>query len=105
MHKTMLKFFGFLDSTVQFFKIFTVFCMMCLLMLWANNLAHFGWEWLNFIAPLLNSLLEIGAYINDESLNIFGTLFEYKYLITFVLLCVVYLGSEYVQKFVKKLGT
>lgn len=104
MHKIMLKFFGFLKSLAQFLKIVTIFCSLCLILYWIEDLAGFNWSWLGFISPLLNTFLEFGKMISDRSYNFFGAIFEYKYAIALILFFTLYyvinilqIGLDYLE--------
>lgn len=90
MHKVMLKFFEFLKNSSQFIKIIAVFLMLMLLLYWTQNLANYSWTWLNFIAPLFDFLLDIGDNIWSGSINLFAAVFEFKYLIVFIMLGALY---------------
>lgn len=97
MHKFMLKLFGFLKSTAQFLKIVVLFCVLCLLLYWIQNLAGFNWSWLNFIKPLLESFLEAGKSISDDVVYLFDAVFEHKYGIALILFFVLYYITHLIQ--------
>ena len=97
MHKFMLKLFGFLKSTAQFLKIVVLFCVLCLLLYWIQNLAGFNWSWLNFIKPLLESFLEAGKSISDDAVYLFDAVFEHKYGIALILFFVLYYITHSIQ--------
>ena len=97
MHKFMLKFFGFLKSTAQFLKVLTIFSLLCLILYWTSNLANFNWTWLGFIAPLLDTFLEIGNMISNDSVKLFDAVFEYKYGIALVLFLILYYVAHGIQ--------
>lgn len=103
MHKFMLKFFGFLKSSAQFMKIVTIFCLLCLILYWIEHLAHFNWAWLGFIKPLLDSFLEVGKAISDDSIMFFSAVFEYKYGIALILFFILYFVAHGFQICFEKL--
>ena len=97
MHKFMLKFFGFLKSSAQFIKIVTIFCVLCLILYWIENITNFNWDWLNFIKPLLNKFLNIGEAISNASINLYGAVYEYKYGIAIILFFTLYFIAHFLQ--------
>ena len=97
MHKFMLRFFGFLKSSAHFLKIVVVFCILCLLLYWMQNLAGFNWSWLNFIKPLLDAFLNAGYAISQEKVYLFNAVFEYKYGIAIILFFAVYFVAQGLQ--------
>ena len=96
----MSKVFGFIKSLLQFFKIVLVFCMLMLLLYWIKNLASLNWAWLGFISPLLEGFLGAGKMISDGALDLWGAVFEYKYMWALVIMIALY----YVVHFAR-LGT
>ena len=90
MHKYILKFFNGLKSFWHFMKIVWVFCIIMLLLFWIQNLTHAEWSWMGFITPFLKSLLEIANNIYSISFNIWGAVFELKYISAIVILLVLY---------------
>ena len=86
MHEIIMSFFKFLKSFFQFMKIVFVFCIIMLLFYWVQNLTGSDWKWLGFITPFLKGLLEIANKIYSVSFNIFGAVFEFKYLSALIIL-------------------
>ncbi len=86
MHEFILKIFGFTKSLLYFLRLVCVFCILMLLLYWINNLASFNWSWLGFIKPFLDSLLAIANSIYSVSFNLFGAVFEFKYLSALIIL-------------------
>ena len=91
MHDFVLKIFGALKSFWHFMKIVCVFCIIMLLLFWIQNLTHAHWEWLGFITPFLNWLLDVANNIYSISFNIWGAVFELKYLSAVIILFALYL--------------
>lgn len=91
MHDFVLKIFGALKSFWHFMKIVCVFCIIMLLLFWIQNLTHAHWEWLGFITPFLNGLLDVANNIYSISFNIWGAEFELKYLSAVIILLTLYL--------------
>ena len=90
MHDFVLKIFGALKSFWHFMKIVCVFCIIMLLLFWIQNLTHAHWEWLGFITPFLNWLLDVANNIYSISFNIWGAEFELKYLSAVIILCIIF---------------
>lgn len=86
MHKFVLGFFNFFKSFLHFMKIVCVFCIIMLAFYWVQNLLHTEWSWLGFIKPFLDGLLEIANMIYSISFNLFGAVFELKYLSALIIL-------------------
>ncbi len=86
----MANVFGFVKSLLQFLKIVLVFCMLMLLLYWTKNLANFDWGWMGFISPLLDGFLSAGKAISDGSLDLWGAIFEYKYMWALVIMIALY---------------
>ena len=99
MHKAMLKLFDFLKNCAQFFKILSVFLILMLLLYWTQNLAEYKWDWMLFITPLLNALLDVAENISDGSISLFAAVFEFKYFFVLVFFLFLYYISE-VLKFI-----
>lgn len=92
MHKFVKCFFNNLVEFLLFVKIVCLLAIMCFSLYWANHLANFGWNWLSFISPLFDFLIENAEKICSASWNFFGAIFEMKFflvLIFFVLLAYV----------------
>ncbi len=86
MHNFILGLFKFIRSFWQFMKIVIVFCILMLLFFWVETLTSANWGWLDFIRPLLESLVKTGNLIFSGSLNLFGALFEFKFAIALIIL-------------------
>lgn len=86
MHDFILKIFSVIKSFWHFVKILCMFCIMLLLTYWIQNLTHANWEWLGFIKPFLDGLLNFTNSIYSISFNIWGAVFELKYLSALLIL-------------------
>lgn len=116
MHKLMMKNFAFLKSAAQFLKILVMFLVLMLLLYWIQKLTGSTWGWMKFMYPVLESFVYIGSLFSKRSVEFFGAVFEYKYMIAVLLLFISYMlvhalsvGLEVLQelyedghKFVKK---
>lgn len=106
MHKFITGIFNFLKNLVYFFRIVTFFCILMLLLFWIQNLTKGNWEWLGFIKPFLNFLLETANSIYPLTFDFFGTVFEFKYISATILLLVaalIFRGLEFGIGFVEGL--
>ena len=81
MHGLILKTFSFLKNTVYFFRILSMFFLMLHLLLWIQNLIDGNFVWLTPFKGFLNIFISIGESFTKESIDLFGALFEYKYII------------------------
>ena len=90
MHNFMISFFDFLKSLWHFLKIVCVMCIILLLCYWVQNLTNAEWSWLGFITPFLNGLLNVANQIYSVSFNLFGAVFEFKYLSALIILVAVF---------------
>lgn len=80
MHKIVLKLFLFLKNCVQILKIFIMFSVLMLILYWIQNLTGDFWSWSSFMAPWLDLFIDLGNYIAPGSIEIFGTVFSFKYV-------------------------
>lgn len=101
MHNNILKFFKFLKNVIHFLKIATMFCILFLILYWIQNLTNDKWDWLLFIQPLLKFFVEIGNQISTGSIQLFGAIFEYKYMIAVCIFGAIYYGCNLLDKFVE----
>ena len=86
MHKVITKTFNFFRNFFYFFKIVSIFLVLMLLFYWVQNLidGHFGW--LDFIAPVLGFIVHLGSLISNNSIDLFGAIFEYSYFFAIVII-------------------
>ena len=90
MHKFILNLFGFLKSSTQFLKIIVIFLIAMLTLYWMQDLTNKSWAWFGFISPLFDTLLDIGKGVSSKSINLFAAVFEFKYLVVFIFMGVLY---------------
>ncbi len=88
MHKFILGIFSFIKSFIYFLRMVSVFCIVMLVLYWIQNLIHAEWSWLGFIKPFLDGLLELANSIYSISFDVFGTVFELKYLSAVIILVI-----------------
>lgn len=86
----MQKVFGFFKSSVHFFKIIAIFLILMLLIYWIEDLAKTNFDWLNFIKPVLSSLVSTGEHVSSGSWMLFEAKFEFKYGIALLILLGLY---------------
>lgn len=86
----MQGFFNFLRNFVYFFKIIVLIIIMLLVLYWIQNLLSDNWGWLSFIAPVLDVFINWGEKISSGAFNIFGAVFEFKYMIATIILTIIY---------------
>ena len=80
MHELILNIFKSIRSFIYFLRIVCIFLIMLLLFYWIEHLTNDTFNWLNFIKPFFDWLLEICDNIYSFSFNFFGAVFELKYL-------------------------
>ena len=90
MHKSILKFFGFLKSCIHFLKILLVFSILMLIFYWIQNLTGDFWAWSSFMNRILDLFIDIGHYIAPGSIMLFAAIFEFKYLVALLLFIMLY---------------
>jgi len=88
MHKFMTRLFGFIKSTLHFLRIVCALIIILLALYWVQNLLHANWAWLGFIAPFFEWLLNSANKIYSISFDLFGTVFELKYLSAIIILVI-----------------
>lgn len=109
MHKFVLKMFDFLKSSIQFFKVLNLFSIMMLILYWIQNLTGDFWAWAGLINSFMNLFVESGKYVISGSFELWGSVFELKYLgaiIIFLFLYsiihLLYLGTCSLQELYEK---
>lgn len=88
MHNFILKLFGFLRSFIYFIRMMCVLCIIFLVLYWIQNLTHASWAWIGFMKPFLDGLLNVANQIYSVSFDVFGTVFELKYLSAVIILVI-----------------
>ena len=108
MQKLTSKSFEFTKNILYFFKILVIFSILMLLFEWVEHLLNTNWTWLNFIRPLLNSILNFSESINKNSINLLGAIFEFKYGIALIIFTIIYYainGLIFLNSFLEKIVT
>ena len=100
MHKLILKYFDLVKNLLNFVKIFMFFSILMLMLYWVENIINSNWTWLSFIKPFLVFFVNIGEQISNDSINVFGAVFEYKYFIAAVLFLIINVLAELLIRFV-----
>lgn len=103
MHKAVLKFFSFLKSCTEFFKILIMFCIMLFILYWIQNLVGSSWGWLAFSESFFDFLVRIGQYINSGKTILLNATFEYKYLIALAIIITFYALAHFIYICLEKL--
>lgn len=94
MHEFIIKIFKFVKSFLYFIRIICVFCILMLLLYWIQNLTGGKWEWIGFIKPFLDFLLVEANKIYSAKIDLWGAVFEFKYLSALIILII----SAYILK-------
>lgn len=90
MHKIILKCFDYLRSFWHFLKMLCVLCIILLLLYWIQNLTNSAWNWMEWFTPFLKSLLDVSNHICSLSFDLWGAVFELKYVSAILILIAVY---------------
>ncbi len=96
MHKSILKFFGFLKNFAYFLKIFTMFYIMLHLLYWIQNLISGQFVFLKPFSPILKLFVSAGELVSDNGIELFGAAFEFKYFIALL----IYVGIYFIFNFI-----
>ena len=64
---------------------------LILLLYWVENIADFNWSFLNPFSQIMNLFVYLGSLIMNGTTEIFGAVFEHKYLGAFVVIVFFYL--------------
>lgn len=94
MYNYVLKIFGFLKNAAYFFKVLSILFLLLHLLYWIQNLisAHFGW--LQIFVPIFDLFNYISASICDKSFDLWGVIFEFKYIIAVIIYIILfYIGN------------
>lgn len=91
MHKIILLLFEIVKNVVQFISIFCSFLTTIISLNWIETIIHANWNWLNFIRPFINAILDFSNSIVSLSFDAFGTTFDVKYITAILLLILVIL--------------
>ena len=86
MHSFIIGIFNFIKNVFYFVRIVCVFCILLLLLYWIQNLIHAEWAWLGFFKPFLDLLLGEANKIYSVSFDLWGAVFEFKYLSALIIL-------------------
>lgn len=103
MNKLILKMFGFLRSFFHFLKVLTMLFLMLHCIFWAQNLIGSDFGWLKIFTPILSVFVAIGGAFSKGSVDLFGAVFEYKYMIAVGLYIGVYFLFNYFMLVVDKI--
>lgn len=95
MHNFIINIFNFIKSVLYFLRLVCVFCILMLLLYWIQNLTHASWGWIGFIKPFLDWLLDTANKIYSISFNLWGALFELKYLSALIILVAASYGFKF----------
>lgn len=89
MHKLILGLFNIINNICQFFSIVCAFFIMAISIFWLETLLNSTWNWLNFIKPTLNIVLDFSNNILPFSIKAFGTSFDAKFLTALIILVII----------------
>ncbi len=90
MNKLILKTFDFLKNCIYFLKVLTILFLMLHCIYWIQNLINGHFDWLKIFTPILSAFVSLGGFFSKDSLDLFGAVFEYKYMIAAVIYIFMY---------------
>lgn len=100
MNKLILCFFNIAKSLVQFISIICSFLTTIISLNWIELLIDAHWSWLDFIRPVINSILDFSYKILPLSLNLNDKKIDIKYITAVVLLfLLVYISRKILDIF------
>ena len=88
MHNLILWFFRQIKNIINFCILTISFFIIMIVFNWFEVLVDGTWNWLNFIRPLLNCILDFVNSIYSFSFDAFGTNFDLKYINSTILLII-----------------
>ncbi len=91
IHKMMMGIFNGLINAERSLRVVCVFFMMMLSLYWIQNLIGAKWDWMAFIAPSLDWILEESNNIFPFSFDFWGKAFEAKYFCAAIIIFVIIL--------------
>ena len=91
MHKLILCFFENINNIVQTFSIICSFFIMMIIIYWLEVLVNAQWNWLNFIKPVLDYILDFSNSLFPFSITAFGTVFDGKFITAVIVLMLIML--------------
>ena len=69
MHKIILLLFEIVKNVVQFISIFCSFLTTIISLNWIETIIHANWNWINFIRPFINAILDFSNSIVSLSFD------------------------------------
>lgn len=86
MHKLILWFFRNLNNIGQILSLVCSFLIMTTVLYWLETILNVKWNWLNFIKPTLDIILDFANKIFPFSIDAFGTVFDIKFITAIIVL-------------------
>lgn len=90
MQNFVLKIFNFSKNLVHFFKILSIFFLLLHLLYWIQNLIHAHFGWLQIFVPLFDFFNYIGENIYGKSVDLWGVIFEFKYIVAVLIYIILF---------------
>ena len=99
MHKLIIWFFNNLNNIGQTLSLICSFLIMTTIIYWLEAIFNAHWVWLDFIKPVLDSVLNIANNILPFSIYLGETTLDGKYIIAVILLiCVMFVLRYLIEK-------
>ena len=91
------RIFGFLKSCIHLIKILIMFSVLMMILYWIADLKSTSWDWMNFIKPVLEFFLNIGALISDKSIDFSVCVFKFKFPIALVIMLILTFVADFIN--------
>ncbi len=103
MHKLILGIFSLIKNIIQFCKLTCSFLLIMTMFAWLEDIIQAHWNWLDFIRPILDNVLDFANSIYSLSFVAFGTVFDLKYINAIVLFLIVIVISNLLMEMLANL--
>ena len=103
INKFILWCFRNLAGLGHIFGFICAFFIITIVIYWLETILTAQWNWLNFIKPALNAILDFANNIFSFKIDAFGTIFDTKYIIALILLVVLMFIAKLIVESIEKL--
>jgi len=101
VHKLIMSIFNGIINAEKSLRVVCVFFMMMLSLYWIQNLIGVKWDWMAFIAPSLDWILEESNNIFPFSFDFWGKSFEVKYFCAAIIIFIIILVLKIINLIVE----
>ena len=86
MHKLIMWFFNNLNNIGQTVRMICSFFIMATIVYWFENIFNAQWNWLDFLKPILDTILNFANSILPFAINLGDTVLDGKFIVAMILL-------------------